>query len=50
MTVHSFSGIGQGEDGVEGLKKKIARTERVRTHWENCRTLIIDEISMVCVT
>ena len=47
MTVHSFAGIGKGEDGVIDLKKKAKRTRRTAKHWKECRTLIIDEVSMV---
>ena len=47
MTVHSFAGIGKGEDGIIDLKKKAKRTKRIYKHWKECRTLIIDEVSMV---
>jgi PIF1-like helicase len=48
MTVHSFAGVGKGEDGVIQLKKQCARNKRVKKHWKNCKVLIIDEVSMVC--
>lgn len=47
MTVHSFAGVGKGEDGVTQLKKQCARNKRVKKHWKNCKVLIIDEVSMV---
>ena len=47
MTVHSFAGIGKGEDGIIDLKKKAKKTRRINKHWKECRTLIIDEVSMV---
>ena len=47
MTVHSFAGIGKGEDGIIDLKKKAKRTKRICKHWKECQTLIIDEVSMV---
>lgn len=47
MTVHSFAGIGKGEDGVLDLKAKVKRTKRVKKHWKECKTLVIDEVSMV---
>jgi len=50
MTVHSFAGIGKGEDGVVELKDRIKRNKRLRKHWQDCRVLIIDEVSMVFET
>jgi len=47
MTVHSFAGIGKGEDGIIDLKKKAEKSKRVSKHWTECQTLIIDEVSMV---
>ena len=48
MTIHSFAGIGKGEDALLDLLKRIKRNKRVKEHWEKCETLIIDEVSMVC--
>jgi hypothetical protein len=47
MTVHSFSGTGKGEDGVLDLKEKVKRSKRSKKHWTECKTLVIDEVSMV---
>lgn len=47
MTVHSFGGVGKGEDGIIDLKKKAKKTRRIIKHWKECQTLIIDEVSMV---
>lgn len=47
MTVHSFSGVGKGEDGVLELKERIKRTKRTRDNWKDCKVLVIDEVSMV---
>jgi ATP-dependent DNA helicase PIF1 len=47
MTIHSFAGIGKGEDGIVELKKKIERSKRYKKHWTECKVLIIDEVSMV---
>jgi hypothetical protein len=46
-TVHSFAGIGKGEDGVLDLRKKVKFGRRTRRYWDNCKTLVIDEVSMV---
>jgi len=47
MTVHSFAGTGKGEDGITTLREKAWRTKNIRKHWEDCKVLIIDEVSMV---
>lgn len=47
MTVHSFSGTGKGEDGIIQLKKKVSSSNRSTKQWLGCRTLVIDEVSMV---
>jgi ATP-dependent DNA helicase PIF1 len=47
MTIHSFAGIGKGEEGITELKKKIDKSKRFKKHWTECQVLIIDEVSMV---
>ena len=47
MTVHSFAGTGKGEDGIIELKNKVLSSQRLSRQWEKCRTLVIDEVSMV---
>jgi ATP-dependent DNA helicase PIF1 len=47
MTVHSFSGVGKGEDGVIKLKESVTRTRRTKKNWKDCKVLVIDEVSMV---
>ena len=47
MTIHSFAGTGKAEDGIRTLREKCARTKNIRKHWELCKVLIIDEVSMV---
>jgi len=44
-TLHSFSGIGLGEKPVSMITNKM-RSD-VKARWKRCRTLIIDEISMI---
>jgi PIF1-like helicase len=46
-TVHSFSGVGKGEDGVLALKERIERRKLTRNNWKECKVLVIDEVSMV---
>lgn len=46
VTLHSFAGIGIGECTVErGVE--MASKPQVAQVWRRCKTLIIDEISMV---
>jgi ATP-dependent DNA helicase PIF1 len=47
MTVHSFAGTGKGEDGIIELKKKVSYSKRSSKQWTGCKTLVIDEVSMV---
>jgi hypothetical protein len=47
MTINSFAGVGKGEDGLVDLKAKIKRSKNSRQNWEGCKTLVIDEVSMV---
>lgn len=46
VTLHSFAGIGIGECTIErGIA--MASKPQVAQVWRKCKTLIIDEISMV---
>lgn len=46
VTLHSFAGIGAGD---HSLKRSIELAKRpaIAQSWRRCKTLIIDEISMV---
>jgi ATP-dependent DNA helicase PIF1 len=46
-TLHSFSGIGLGNDLLPDLIKKIQNSKRHQKRWQKIDTLIIDEISML---
>jgi ATP-dependent DNA helicase PIF1 len=46
-TIHSFAGIGFGEDSKEDLATKIGKKLQHRKRWAKARVLIIDEISML---
>ncbi|KAH3674545.1 hypothetical protein WICMUC_003222 [Wickerhamomyces mucosus] len=47
ITLHSFSGIGLGNESVENLIKKIKRSKKSANRWRNVKVLIVDEISMI---
>jgi hypothetical protein len=47
MTAHSFAGFGLAEDGIIQLKQLVTLSARATRHWTECKTLIIDEVSMV---
>lgn len=47
MTIHSWSGIGVKNQLEQKELEKIAKTPRIREHYEKTKVLIIDEISML---
>jgi ATP-dependent DNA helicase PIF1 len=46
-TVHSFAGIGLGQDTKEKLLKSVSSSLFAKRRWLGCDVLIIDEISML---
>lgn len=46
ITLHSFSGIGLGDAAVDELVERISNGFHL-TWWQRCKTLVIDEISMI---
>jgi ATP-dependent DNA helicase PIF1 len=46
-TLHSWAGIGLGEDSVECLIEKIKTSRKYKNSWNKTDILIIDEISMI---
>ncbi|GJJ78193.1 ATP-dependent DNA helicase PIF1 [Entomortierella parvispora] len=46
-TLHSFAGIGLGNDTVEQLTKKVLSSKKTKRRWRHTRVLIIDEVSMI---
>ena len=47
VTIHSFAGCGFGDDPIEAMIHKVERSPFAKKRWRQCRTLIIDEISMM---
>lgn len=47
MTVHSFAGIGRGDQPFEQLLEKVRSRPEVVRSWQQCRVLIIDEVGML---
>eukprot|EP01138_Halocafeteria_seosinensis_P010381 gb/GECG01010599.1/.p1 GENE.gb/GECG01010599.1/~~gb/GECG01010599.1/.p1 ORF type:complete len:408 (+),score=51.60 gb/GECG01010599.1/:1-1224(+) len=46
-TIHSFGGIGKGEGDTATLLKKVRSSRQAKERWQQCRVLVIDEISML---
>ncbi|KAG2222751.1 hypothetical protein INT45_013115 [Circinella minor] len=46
-TIHSFAGIGLGQDPPMKLVQKVQSNKKASERWRRTRVLIIDEISMV---
>lgn len=47
VTLHSFAGIGIGNQPTSELVKRIKRSKHSAKKWVSCKVLIIDEISMI---
>lgn len=47
QTLHSFMGIGTGEDSLEVLLKKINKNKLARKRIQDCRIILIEECSMI---
>jgi ATP-dependent DNA helicase PIF1 len=47
MTLHSFLGIGLGNDSVEAIVGKLYKRPHLKKKWCDLEVLIIDEISML---
>jgi ATP-dependent DNA helicase PIF1 len=47
ITVHSFSGVGLGQEPVEKLLGRVFGTPRTLDRWSSCRCLLIDEVAML---
>lgn len=46
QTLHSFAGIGLGEEDLRTLIKKVNQNKKAKDRILNCETLFVDEISM----
>ena len=47
ITLHSFAGVGFGEESVNRLLKKINKKYATKMRWKFIKVLVIDEISML---
>ncbi len=43
VTIHSWSGIGAGEEAKEKLLARVQRSREAQDRWQSCQVLIIDE-------
>jgi len=46
-TLHSWAGIGLGKDSLDKNIDTIKRKPHIKKRWTSCRTLVIDEVSML---
>ena len=46
-TIHSFAGVGTGQDSLHEMVSKVMGNEYARERWRNVDVLVIDEISMM---
>jgi ATP-dependent DNA helicase PIF1 len=42
-TLHSFAGIGLGNEDAKRLADRISHSQKLKDRWVNTKTLIIDE-------
>jgi len=47
VTIHSFAGVGTGEDPIEKIVTRVLANQYAKQRWKDCDILIIDEISMM---
>lgn len=47
ITFHAFAGIGLGDGDVDELVERIQSSNKTFEKWRKCRTLVIDEVSMI---
>lgn len=46
-TIHKWAGIGLGREDKKALAQKVRGNKKNKERWLSCRTLIIDEVSML---
>ena len=46
-TLHSFAGIGLGKEDVATLVSRVLGNRNAAARWQECRALVIDEVSML---
>ena len=47
QTIHSWAGVGLGKGNADKLIAKVQKSDKVFNRWANCKTLLIDEVSML---
>lgn len=46
-TIHKWAGIGLGREEKKTLAQKVRGNKKTKDRWLSCRTLVIDEVSML---
>jgi ATP-dependent DNA helicase PIF1 len=46
-TLHSFAGVGLGDDAPDALVQRVQRSKQAVKRWRSARVLMIDELSMI---
>ncbi|KAA8909221.1 hypothetical protein TRICI_004611 [Trichomonascus ciferrii] len=46
-TIHKWAGIGLGREDNKALAQKVRGNKKSKDRWLSCRTLVIDEVSML---
>jgi ATP-dependent DNA helicase PIF1 len=47
VTLHSFAGIRLGQGSAQALAASVMRCKKFVKRWNQCKVLIVDEISMI---
>ena len=49
-TVHSFAGVGLAKEKLSELEAKVKKNRTCSRRWQECRVLVVDEVSTLTLT